>query len=1158
MTDFDFHNLLFPNEFEKLCRDIVDIRDSPIKFTTYRRGKDGGIDFKSTNTQIKIIGQCKLYNPSNYSSFLTSLKNEVQKCKRQNPDRYILCTNIRLSPQQSTEIYELFKGYIKEEEDIVDGEKLNKYLSNKKYQHLLKVYSKLLVPNLQFVERELEKIVNKKYINKTNSFLKEICKEHKLFHNTHILRHCIDVLEKNRVIILTGNPGVGKTTTAKMMVNYFINQKVENLLFLTDDDFVEIEGLYLENQIIVVDDFWGQNLSPVQRDGSLLRNFNRIINDFKGSENRYLILTSREYIIKDVLSHSEHETQYILNSDRFIVNLNDYSKEDKVRILLNHLLYYDFEKFFFSYLRYGDTLENIIRHPNYSPRHIEYYINFFLTSQDQNKLNFYHLFKKYIDSPIEYWNTNFKKLNGTSKLILLILLISSDPMDLYDLEKSFNAMQSYIRISLNENIEPLAFNKELKILEDFYIISEKQDYSSQILIRFQNPGIKDFLLEYLRTDGKLWIEPLIKNALFFNQLNHIFDIHDNDINDYSLATLYGKKIVLSGELQTLLKRKLISEFNILNFCFQGDRVFYDGEFSPINTAEESKYWKLFLFNNLFDISKDENLDVRNFIIEEVMKDINTYDKLDERKIVNKRAMSEFPRVVKLITPYVNFEVNYLIKTYLNSCTFTSEFDSFYEFKEIFPLEFDTFIKKNNTTIKKVIKYYIINDIDYYLDSDMGSELDTHLNYVIEEVCKKYKIRLTTKFINEIESMAGQRVLITSKPTKRKASPLQKKIKFKPKHKNKKFELIIDEYIPDDLYENFDPIQHMKKIKSSKKLIDNINKIIHLHGNQSIDPFKYNREIFSFFIHWIEQESISLLSYNEYTILDSFFTYYCKNKDINPVLFKSIFFELAENSFDSDFSITKTQIEKLFNKYNFPKNKIDALFPIIIADKKWYKFSSYDFQVYFISEHLNHIESEEEFKEMVSEYTYEIHDSQLLRYLSYKNINRLNKVVIIPELKRFLLNIDTTSSRTIFSSFLNFFKMEFEIEWYKQERRFGESSLSDDEWFISLIIQYLGIDFTTISLDVYFLKVFYSQENIKKYNINIKTHSKLYKYIINKLPKRNGFDLLTKESTIYFDINLYELVKDDEFYLILQEVGMENYVLNLYENIKQSLNNIIIG
>ncbi|MBD0331208.1 MAG: AAA family ATPase [Chitinophagaceae bacterium] len=572
--NFDFYNLLFPTEFEKLCRDIVEVREDPVTFTTYRRGKDGGIDFRSTNTEIKIIGQCKLYNPNNYSSFFASLKREIKKCKKQNPNRYIICTNLSLSSRQADEVLNLFQGYILTEEDIIDGEKLNKYLGQDQYQHLLKTYSKLLAPNLQFVELALERIINRKYHNKTASFLKEIHKEHKLFHNTQILKRCIDVLEKNKVIILTGNPGVGKTTTAKMIANYFLNQRVKNILFLSDNDFKEIEGLHQDNQIIVVDDFWGQNFSPALKDGSLLRNFNRIINDFKESSNRYLILTSREYIIKDVLIHAEFETRKILNTDKFIVNLDGYSKEDKVRIFLNHLPFYDFEKSYFDHLKYSDILENIIEHRNYSPRHIEYFIKQYLSSNTQNRYDFYGSFLKYLDSPNEYWNNNFNKLNGTSKLILLILLISSDPIDSTDLERSFGVIQEAARTSLNEKIEPLAFNHELKLLEDFYLISEKHEYSNQVLIRFQSPGIKDFLLEYLRTEGKAWIKSLLENALFFNQLNFIFSTEDEEIDDYDSDTsLFGQKIVLSESLQKVLKNKLLSEFHCLNFCTQGEGSF---------------------------------------------------------------------------------------------------------------------------------------------------------------------------------------------------------------------------------------------------------------------------------------------------------------------------------------------------------------------------------------------------------------------------------------------------------------------------------------------------------------------------------------------------------------------------------------------------------
>src|SRR2546423_14445527 len=112
MINFDFHNLLFPTEFEKLCRDILEIRESPIKFTTYRVGKDGGIDFKATNTKEKIIGQCKLYHQNNYTSLKSNLKKEVIKCKRQNPNRYILCIGFDLDSKKAAEILKLFGGFI--------------------------------------------------------------------------------------------------------------------------------------------------------------------------------------------------------------------------------------------------------------------------------------------------------------------------------------------------------------------------------------------------------------------------------------------------------------------------------------------------------------------------------------------------------------------------------------------------------------------------------------------------------------------------------------------------------------------------------------------------------------------------------------------------------------------------------------------------------------------------------------------------------------------------------------------------------------------------------------------------------------------------------------------------------------------------------------
>ncbi|MBE7641760.1 hypothetical protein GUB10_15610 [Salegentibacter sp. BLCTC] len=184
MTNFDFHNLLFPSEFEELCRDILQIKESPLKFRTFGEWRDNGIDIECTTSKERIIGQCKRYNPSNYPALKSSLKQEVLKCKKLNADRYILCVSLSLGVGQFEDIITLFDGHLKKD-DIIDSKKLNQYLGEQEYQHLKKSYSKLLVPNLSYVESLLDTIINKEVYRKfhktTESFLRDINKNTNFF-----------------------------------------------------------------------------------------------------------------------------------------------------------------------------------------------------------------------------------------------------------------------------------------------------------------------------------------------------------------------------------------------------------------------------------------------------------------------------------------------------------------------------------------------------------------------------------------------------------------------------------------------------------------------------------------------------------------------------------------------------------------------------------------------------------------------------------------------------------------------------------------------------------------------------------------------------------------------------------------------------------------
>lgn len=196
MAYFDFHNLLSPFDFEILIRDILEIRESPLKFKTYKIGKDGGIDIRSTTADEEIIVQVKLYNPKNFTQLKSSLIQEVVKVKTIQPKRYILAIGHSLSPMECKTLMEIFDGFIQNEEDILDRETLNKYLGQKAYQSVLNNHTKLLVPNISILEHLLSYIINKDVYTRTIRELKDSKQNQKLYHNTNAGNDALKQLKK--------------------------------------------------------------------------------------------------------------------------------------------------------------------------------------------------------------------------------------------------------------------------------------------------------------------------------------------------------------------------------------------------------------------------------------------------------------------------------------------------------------------------------------------------------------------------------------------------------------------------------------------------------------------------------------------------------------------------------------------------------------------------------------------------------------------------------------------------------------------------------------------------------------------------------------------------------------------------------------------------
>ena len=1140
MINVDFYRALSPIQFENFCRDLLEIREPGIKFTTFPPGRDGGIDIKSTNTGKEIIVQCKLYKPANYRVMFRKLKEEADKCKKQDPARYIFCTNIELTFKQASDIKELFGGYIKNEEDIINGCELNKYLNQAQYKDLLISYSTLLFPNLRSLIAAFEQTVPQKYYQQTVSFLHEIAAKHKLIHRTAQIFRLIQQLEKNNVIILTGNPGVGKTTTAMMLANYFLaKKKVEDLVFLQERDYADTLRVAKEKRVIVIDDFWGQSFSPaIKKHSTFQREFQTIIEHFTYSNNCFLILTSRDYVLKDVLDNAEYKTQDLLHTNKHVIQEEVHSSEDKIRILLNHLQFYDFDLGYFQHARYNDIFERIIMHQHYTPHHLALFIKNYLKRDQQSSYTFYNALYEYLENPQTFWQEAFQQLNPTARAILIVLLVSGDPMGLEDLEASFNTIQAKARAVLNEDVTPGDFKKELTKLEGLYISIKKDSYYDGTFIEFKSSGIKNYLLEFLRDEGNLWIYPIILNAQFFNQLIFVFSTKEEEIHDYDAdIPLYGAKILLNSDQQIMLKQKLLEEFKTLGFCNHEEKELTD-RLTKYQSSDETKYFKLILLDRLFPIKHPENEDVKKFVLNNVLKDIDTQRLENNKKVIAPRAMLYFPSVIKWLLPYLKIDgksnkitPDTIIQIYYNSITFATEYSSFYSFKEIFPAVFERFYNDHIQEIKKHIKDLIYKNVEYYLEQnggEIGIELDSLLMTGVEELTKQYNFTLTEQDISELESTFAMDFSMLRKKKLLKKTQLDASETEQQEIEDQltSYARIVEEYLPDEVAY---PPTHFLERNGYSELLEDLR-----NSKSALFSLKDGKEIFERICHFVVENKIVVSDLDTYQLIDKFFTYHCSQISVQPRAFIEMLYKIIDGLEQSnDDTVTRSSVLKILQKTELQNISIEDLSPILIPDKNWYRFSHADIQTYIITKYVNGLEADRS-SELVTAYLGEYDDYRILQFLQSANSIKIWKSYLVPELQRLLNSINFANQQTVLLSFIDFFDVEFALAW--EQKRLNAFLSSYSEAHYEYLLHFCGIEFYIGDLGIYF------EDAITKLSKSTKMAKELYEHI----PKKN----INKDAVMNFEVSLLDFLKSDEYYTVVQQTGMASYVNGIVESIAQ--------
>lgn len=504
MNNFDF-STLNSSDLEDLVCDLLNAEQhalqTRIRYKTFKEGKDQGIDFiydGRIDNGMLVIGQVKHFFQSGFKALLTKLKEEKLKVDKLGPTSYIIATSVNLTVKQTKEILPLFSPYIKSLNNIYGKKDLNRLLDE--YPKVLESSYKLWFSGTAV----LQKLIRYHLHGRSEEFVEEELKRRlRLYVKTPIFDSCRSTLLKNKFIIITGEPGAGKTTLAEMLLYDFIKDDYQ-LTYIYDNIKEAEEVLKVDDskQVFYFDDFLGHNEIEIIRAKGLETSLTKILQRISRGRNKFFILTTRTFILSAAILESERLRLFNLKAKESILKLNEYSLPVRQQLLRNHIDESIIRDDLKLVLEKPSIQKFITRHQNFSPRSVQ-----FITTPDKVEAFDPHEFENFIignfESPSEIWRHAYERqINDYDRFLVNTLLSFGDHAELKELETAFNARLDY-EIKINSFPRPMhAFKNAFTRLEGGFIIEdyEYSDLEGQRFFTFINPSLMDFLIALLRED----------------------------------------------------------------------------------------------------------------------------------------------------------------------------------------------------------------------------------------------------------------------------------------------------------------------------------------------------------------------------------------------------------------------------------------------------------------------------------------------------------------------------------------------------------------------------------------------------------------------------------------------------------------------------------
>lgn len=545
MSDYDFSSLN-DKEFEIFCVDLLsEIYNN--RFERFKPGKDSGVDgrFFADGGQ-EVILQCKHWSSTPLNQLIRSLGQvERPKLDKLKPSRYILAVSNALSRSDKKLMAKALAPYIKSESDIYGREDLNDLL--KDHKRVEKRHYKLWINSTSVIGH----IFNNAIHGRSAFSLEEIASSAARYVITSNHHKALDILERLRVVIITGDPGVGKTTLADHLCLHYAADGFEYLKIAKDIEEAESAFNPDTKQVIYFDDFLGRNYMEALKghDGSHISQFIRRI---ASNKHKRFVLTSRNTILnqgKILVDDFEHIN---IKRNEYELLITSLSEMDKAHILYNHIWHSGLDNDYIEELYKEKRYRKIISHKNYNPRLISY-VTDFTRLESCPATEYWNYVSHSLDHPSQIWENPFlAQQDDFGRAIIFLVVLNRRPIRENVLNEAY---QRLISLPENQNMHGRReFQSNIRILSGSFL-NRTIGQIGQPTIDVFNPSIADFVLDHyagdivavqlavacLRTEEcVVTVRSLVRNELL--AAKDAFAIYDNVIKRLATDDFVGSSV----------------------------------------------------------------------------------------------------------------------------------------------------------------------------------------------------------------------------------------------------------------------------------------------------------------------------------------------------------------------------------------------------------------------------------------------------------------------------------------------------------------------------------------------------------------------------------------------------------------------------------------